>query len=101
MKIITLTAIVFLLLNANSSFGQGRPDTIEIREGRGLVYFHKGERLTPKQILEIKESNSEAHKEMKRAMSNYNAASVFAGVGGALIGWPLGTAAGGGDPNWI
>lgn len=26
--------------------------------------------------------------------------NILAGIGGALIGWPLGTAIGGGDPEW-
>jgi hypothetical protein len=28
-------------------------------------------------------------------------ANLFAASGGFLIGWPIGTAIGGGDPNWI
>ena len=36
----------------------------------------------------------------KKAMSNYNAGQVLGFVGGFMVGWPLGTALGGGDPNW-
>lgn len=37
---------------------------------------------------------------MRKAKSNYDPAMVLGVIGGALVGWPLGTAIGGGDPNW-
>jgi hypothetical protein len=46
------------------------------------------------------EVNPEAFQEFKKAKSNYDAAQVLGFVGGFLIGWPLGTALGGGDPQW-
>lgn len=46
------------------------------------------------------EIDAEAFKEFKRAKSNYDAGQVLGFIGGFLIGWPLGTALGGGDPQW-
>ena len=37
---------------------------------------------------------------MRKAKSNYDPAMVLGVIGGALVGWPLDTAIGGGDPNW-
>ena len=37
---------------------------------------------------------------MKIAKSNYDIGTVFGFAGGFLVGWPLGTALGGGEPNW-
>jgi hypothetical protein len=37
---------------------------------------------------------------MKIAKTNYNASNVFAYIGGFLVGWPIRTAIGGGEPNW-
>ena len=45
-------------------------------------------------------SNSEALKLMKKAKSNYNFGLILGGLGGGLIGYPIGTSLGGGDPNW-
>jgi hypothetical protein len=37
---------------------------------------------------------------MKIAKNNYTASMIFQLPGGFLIGYPLGTAMAGGDPNW-
>ncbi|MEM6643851.1 MAG: hypothetical protein AAF616_12800 [Bacteroidota bacterium] len=44
--------------------------------------------------------NLEAFELAKQAKSSYNTATVLGFVGGFMIGWPLGSALGGGDPNW-
>ena len=33
--------------------------------------------------------------------STYTLATIMGGVGGFMVGWPIGTAIGGGEPNWI
>ena len=52
-------------------------------------------------LLEITQSNPEAYQEMKRAKSNHSLANVMGFIGGGLIGWPIGTAIGGGEPKWV
>lgn len=66
----------------------------------GAVFLQNGKVLKPRQLLDLTESNPEAFKEMKVAKSNFDVGYVFSFAGGALVGWTLGTALGGGDPNW-
>lgn len=68
--------------------------------GKGGRIFQGSTVVKPKTVLEIMELNPAAHTAFKKAKNNYDAANVLGAIGGALIGWPLGTALGGGDPQW-
>jgi hypothetical protein len=52
------------------------------------------------QVLDIVKENPKAYAELKRAKSNYSAAGVLGFTGAVLIGFPIGTAIAGGDPEW-
>jgi hypothetical protein len=67
----------------------------------GTVFQQNGVNLTPKRLLEVTASNPEAYAEMKMAKNNFDAGSVVGFAGGFLLGWPVGTALAGGDPEWI
>lgn len=56
--------------------------------------------LSPKQVLEVLKDNPIAFDQFKRAKVNYNVAGVLGFTGGVLIGFPIGTAIAGGDPEW-
>lgn len=56
--------------------------------------------LSPKQVLEILKVEPLAYEKFKKAKANYNAAGVLGFAGGLLVGFPLGTAIGGGEPEW-
>ena len=66
----------------------------------GYHYTQNGNRMTMGKLVNAMESNSEALTFMKKAKSNNVLASILGGAGGALIGFPIGTAIGGGDANW-
>lgn len=66
----------------------------------GYKYTQNGNQLTMKQLVKTMESNKQAFDLIKKAQSNNTIASVLAFAGGGLIGWPIGTAVGGGDANW-
>lgn len=67
----------------------------------GGVKFYEGSKiLRPKDVLQIMKINPEAYAEFKKAKSSYDVAQGFWFVGGFLIGWPIGTALGGGKPQW-
>lgn len=83
-----------------NSYGQNKSDSIEIKKALGTIFRQNGKNLTPRQLLDITQSNTEAYKEMKIAKSNYDIGLVFGFAGGFLVGWPLGTAIAGGEPNW-
>jgi hypothetical protein len=93
--------IVGLLLVITYSLnGQDISDTIEVKKAFGVVFLQKGQKLTPGKLLEISSSNPESYKEMKIAKGNYDAGTLFGFAGGFMVGWPLGTAIAGGEPNW-
>jgi hypothetical protein len=66
----------------------------------GYKYTQNGQLLRMGQMVKIMKPNEEAFKLVKKARTNNTVAGIFGGAGGALIGWPLGTALGGGDPEW-
>ena len=81
-------------------YAQNISDTIVTKKALGVIFVQNGRNLTPRSLLEITKSNDEAYKEMKIAKNNYDAGQVFGMVGGFMVGWPIGTAVAGGNPNW-
>lgn len=99
MRKITYLLIGILFLNVYSLRAQ-ESGKIETRQNLGVVFLQNGKKLTPKQLLEITKDNPEAYQAMKIAKSNYDIGSVFGFAGGFMVGYPLGSALAGGEPNW-
>lgn len=92
----SLLTICFVL-----SFGQTEAELITIKKTFGGYSFYQGaSRLTMNQLVTTMQPNEHAYKEIKAAQSTYTMAAIFAGAGGFLVGWPIGSAIGGGEPNW-
>lgn len=66
----------------------------------GYEYSQNGKRMTMGDLVKRMESNSQAFELIKKAQTNNTLASIIGFAGGGLIGWPIGTALGGGDANW-
>jgi hypothetical protein len=76
-------------------------DTINLVNQLGTeAMFYQGKRLRMNQALEMMKSNEIASNELKLAQGNLVGSSIFGAAGGFCIGWPLGTALAGGDPEW-
>ncbi|MDX9882453.1 MAG: hypothetical protein RBS73_10325 [Prolixibacteraceae bacterium] len=90
----------FFIVVTLSLFAQNTNAPVEIKKSFGTVFTQNGKNLTPRQLAAIMQSDPKAAAEMKIAKSNYSVGSVFGFAGGFLIGWPVGTAIGGGKPNW-
>lgn len=89
--------IVALLMGVVCSHAQ----KIEMIKTFGGVRFERDSiSYSPKQILDILSDNETAYLEFKRAKSNYDFAGVLGFAGGFMIGFPLGSALFGGDPEW-
>ncbi|MEQ9298571.1 MAG: hypothetical protein RIF33_08410 [Cyclobacteriaceae bacterium] len=73
-------------------------DTLTMHKSR---IYSGGEPIFLKRALNLMKPYEDAYAEMSKARVNYDAANIFGFIGGFLIGWPIGTAIGGGDPNWI
>ena len=101
MKKISLLLKGFFILNVGQIFGQNQTDSIRIEKRLGTVFIQDGKLLTPKQLLEITKINHAAYEEMKVAKTYRSTAMVLGYAGGFFIGWPIGTAIGRGEPNWV
>ena len=66
----------------------------------GYKFYQNDKYLKMTELVSILESNSEAYELIKSAKSNKILSQLFAGAGGFLIGWQLGTGIAGGEPNW-
>jgi hypothetical protein len=96
--IICTTALVICFI---SSFGQFHKDTIVTKKVFGGYQFYQNEaRLTMGQMVRIMKPNDMAYEEIKSAQTNNTISTVLGGVGGFMFGWSVGTALGGGEPNW-
>ncbi|MEM9389420.1 MAG: hypothetical protein AAGA02_03035 [Bacteroidota bacterium] len=98
MKKIFVVAISMLL--CLTAYSQNDSPITYRKAFGGYVFEQDGKALKPKQMLDIFQNNEAAYKAMKKAKANYDPAIGLSFVGGTLVGWPLGTALGGGDPNW-
>ena len=96
--ILCLLGILFLGMGHSSA--QSLSDTIYMKNPKKIIFYKNGIKLTPQQLVEATATNPEAHKLMRKARTNVTVAGVLGFAGGFLIGFPLGTAIGGGKPKW-
>jgi hypothetical protein len=96
-RVIIIAIALFASINI---YSQNQTDSIQVIKKLGTVFQQNGKTLTMAQIESITQLDPQAAKEMKIAKSNYTFSVIFGGIGGGLIGYPIGTAIGGGEPNW-
>ncbi len=95
------TGLLLLFALTFGSYAQSSSDPITIKKiFGGYIFLQNDQPLTLKQLGETMKSNPEAYKLFQQAKSNATVGTLFAIAGGALVGWPLGTATGGGKPSW-
>lgn len=98
----SVAIIVFLLsVNLTFTFGQNSADSISIKKKSGGYQFYQGkQRLKMNEVVKAMEPNGLAYTQIKSAKSTATLANIVGGVGGFLVGWPIGAAVAGGKPNW-
>lgn len=75
--------------------------TIEAERSWGSYkYTQNGKTLTAGELRNQMNTNAESAELMRKAQVNNTFATIFGAAGGALVGYPIGTAIGGGDANW-
>ena len=100
MKRIAIT-ICLLTVTFAFTFGQPSTDSISIKKVFGGYQFYQGEkRLNMNQLVNAMKPNEQAFSQIKSAQSTYTLATIVGIAGGFMVGWPIGTAIGGGEPNW-
>jgi hypothetical protein len=95
--------LILSLLTVNLTVVSGLTpsDSITIKKVFGGYTFFQGEkRLNMTQLVNTLKPNEQAYTQIKSAQSNYIFGAILGGVGGFMVGYPLGTALAGGEPNW-
>ncbi len=98
-KVYIILAVLTICFNVVN--GQAARDSISMKKVFGGYQFYQGStQLNMNQLVSAMEPNEDAYKQIKSAQSTNTLATIIGGVGGFMIGWPIGTALGGGEPNW-
>ncbi len=93
--------ITILTISLSNTFAQTENDSITMKKVFGGYQFYQGDsRLNMTQLVNTMELNELAYKQIKSAQSTYTLSMIFSCAGGFMIGYPLGTALGGGEANW-
>ena len=96
-----LLAFAVLCLLSIQLHAQSTQSPITVKKSfLSTTYRQHGKNLTLRQLIEVTANNADAQAEMKLAKKNADVATVLGAIGGFMVGWPLGTAIGGGEPNW-
>ncbi len=100
-RIVIIMSLLSVCFTFTFTFGQTVTDTISMKKVFGGYQFYQGEkRLNMNQLVTTMKPNEQAYKQIKSAQSSYTIAMIFGYAGGFMVGWPIGTAIGGGKPNW-
>jgi|GEM_PF-1361319 len=92
------TALCLFIINLSSIVAQDRK--IELIKPRVAKLSETDDILTYKELINMLNTNSETHALVKKHKSGRGGANVLGAIGGFMIGWPIGTSLGGGDPEW-
>lgn len=93
--------VTFLTVSLTFTYGQTVSDSISMKKAFGGYQFYQGEkRLNMNQLVNAMKPNEQAYNHIKSAQSTYTFASIIGFAGGFMVGWPIGTAIGGGKPDW-
>jgi len=93
--------LTLLVVSMSFAFGQTATDSISMKKVFGGYRFYQGEQmLNMNQLVNTMKPNDQAYRQIKSAQASFTLAAIMSGVGGFMVGWPIGTALGGGEPNW-
>ena len=94
--------IFFLLFfGLNTAFAQEQLDSIFVAKSfLGYKFYQHDSRVNVNMLPLLIENNQEAFSLANKAKKNNMISTIIGSAGGFLIGWQLGTAIVGGEPNW-
>jgi len=94
--------ITFLTVCITAAFGQSNTDSLTLKTTFGSYKVYQGYNpLSMKQLALLMKNNDQASKQIRSAKTVQVTASVIGFAGGFMVGYPLGTALVGGEPNWV
>jgi hypothetical protein len=91
--------IIMIIAFASITFCQAQKIEIE-KVGGGHKFTQNGQVLTIDNLSRKVASNEESLRLINKAKTSGTFATILGYAGGGLIGWPVGTAIGGGKANW-
>lgn len=91
-----------LLAAATFVSAQQKTGEIDMVKGSfgGFKFYQDKQPYSAAGIMRQMASNKEAYNLMQRGRNANTVANIIGFFGGAMMGWPVGTAAGGGEMNW-
>lgn len=95
-----IVVIILFLFQLSLLQAQSRTDSITVIKKWSTIYVQRGQNLSMGGLLYITKDNPAAFAEMKKAQNRYTLSFLSGCIGGACVGYPVGTALGGGEPNW-
>ena len=100
MKYILLILFALLFFSTQNSQAQNT-NALEMRTNFFGSKFYKGDTIiSVNQVLDEMSPNESIYNLMISAKEDYVLAQLLSAAGGFMVGWPVGTAIGGGEPNW-
>jgi hypothetical protein len=93
--------VTLFIVSVLSSYGQ-RTDSsiIMVKAFGGNKFYQNNKNLSMSELVKVMSSDEQALKQIKSAQSSKTLADIIGFAGGFMVGWPVGTAIGGGKPNW-
>ncbi len=99
-----VAAALFLLAAATICFAQESDEKTRIeavKKGLGYRYTYEAAPLVSwNDFYRVMADSPNSLSQVKKAKASGTVSVVLGSAGGFLIGWPIGTAIAGGDPNW-
>lgn len=97
-KYVFLILFLSILFNAHSQ----NENKLRLQSSFFGNKFFKGDTIiSVNQVLYEMRSNESVYNLMKSAKKDFVIAQILGATGGILVGWQLGTAVAGGEPNWV
>ncbi|WP_192823544.1 hypothetical protein [Rufibacter sp. LB8] len=101
MKHFLLTLAVLLVTFSDASAQTLSKEPLSVRSTFGSVMVTQGDKtLNLNEASQAFASHEPALQEFRKAKTNNTWATIMGGIGGALVGWPVGAALAGGEANW-
>lgn len=98
-KIFLLPILVFL--TTTLLIGQANSElTVENSFFTGISFKKADSKLSFEKVLILVNENETAKTFLRKSKNQATASSIVGAIGGFFIGFPIGTAIGGGEPNW-
>ena len=93
--------MMLIICISSNLFSQTKTDSISMRKvGSDYQFYQNNEKLSMTQLLGILQHNEVTFKQIRSAQASHTLGLVMGMAGGFMVGYPIGTAIGGGKPNW-